>query len=110
MARKLIYIFVAIVLIALRLFYNFSTDLIPGVNGGYYPLQVRLIIETASLGFSDMPLYFYFNAAIVWFVSSITTIEINTIIINTVKIVELKIEDLQELKIFMNKIKNDVAN
>jgi len=41
---------------AIRFFFNFSQELIPGVNGGYYPLQVRSILMEGHLGFSDMPL------------------------------------------------------
>ncbi len=44
-----------------KLYLNFTCDLIPGTNGGYYPLQIRTIIRTGSLGFNDMPLVFYIN-------------------------------------------------
>lgn len=72
----------------IRLFINFSHELIPGVNGGYYPLQVRSILENGHLEFSDMPLLFYLNAAIIKFMSLIGFPISDTLILNVVKIVD----------------------
>ena len=55
--------------LSVRLYFNFSQELIPGVNGGYYPLQVRTLLTTGHLGFSDMPFLFYFDALLVKFIS-----------------------------------------
>jgi len=46
----------------LRGFVQFSTDLPPGINGAYYPLQTRSILETGVTGTSDFPLLFYIYA------------------------------------------------
>ena len=61
----LLFIVPGLVAMALRLGFNFSQELIPGVNGGYYPLQVRTLLNTGQLGFADMPLLFYLQALIV---------------------------------------------
>jgi hypothetical protein len=53
----------------IRFYLNFSQELIPGVNGGYYPLQVRTLLAFGYLGFSDMPLLFYLNAMIIKIIS-----------------------------------------
>jgi hypothetical protein len=45
--------------VLIRLWFSFSMELIPGMNGGYYPVQVRSILENGQLGFPDFPLYFY---------------------------------------------------
>ena len=73
---------------AIRLFFNFSQELIPGVNGGYYPLQVRSILMEGQLGFSDMPLLFYLNALIVKFISLFGFPITDTLIMNVVKMVD----------------------
>jgi hypothetical protein len=41
-----------------------TTELVPGINGAYYPLQVRSILEGSGLAISDFPLLFYFDAGI----------------------------------------------
>ncbi len=65
-ARRLFpYLFCGILLLAYRLWVNFSHELLPGINGGYYPLQIRSVMENGSPGFSDMPLLFYLNAFLV---------------------------------------------
>lgn len=43
---------------------NFAGPLMPGVNGPYYPVQVRSILETGRLGFPDFPLVFYLEALV----------------------------------------------
>jgi hypothetical protein len=88
MTRKLTYLSIFVFALAVRLLINFHYELIPGMNGGYYPLQVRSILENGSMGFSDMPLYFYLNAAVVKVVSFITPTDIDTIILLTVKILD----------------------
>jgi len=62
MNKRITYLIFGVLLLTLRLIFNFKFELIPGINGGYYPLQVRTLIGTGYLGFSDMPLYFYLNA------------------------------------------------
>ncbi len=88
MNKRHIYIIFGLILLILRLIFNFKFDLIPGINGGYYPLQVRTLLETGHLGFSDMPLYFYVNAFFVKIISFFTTIEIDQLIIYTSKIID----------------------
>ena len=79
---------IAFIAIAIRSFINFSSELLPG-GGGYYPLQVRTVLETGSLGFPDMPFIFYFDAAIVKFISLFDTPISNTLILNVVKTVDV---------------------
>lgn len=86
--QSLIYIFLGLVSAGFRFWINFSQELIPGVNGGYYPMQVRSILENGHLGFSDMPLLFYLNAAIIKFMSLIGFQISDTLILNVVKIVD----------------------
>ncbi|MBP9077426.1 MAG: hypothetical protein KBG02_11240 [Haliscomenobacter sp.] len=71
--------------LTVRLYLNFSQNLIPGTNGGYYPLQVRSILMKGHLGFSDMPLLFYLNAYLVKAVSLLGVSVSDQLIIQTVK-------------------------
>ncbi len=88
MNRKIIYPLFAAALLLLRFIFNYSYELIPGINGGYYPLQVRTLLENGHLGFSDMPLYFYLNAAIVKIISFFITIKSDLLIIQISKIID----------------------
>ena len=88
MNKKIIYPIFAAALLLLRLIFNYRYELIPGINGGYYPLQVRTLLESGHLGFADMPLYFYLNAAIVKFISFFITSNIDQLIIQISKIID----------------------
>jgi hypothetical protein len=58
--RMLLFILITLIVIMVRLWISFSQNLIIGMDGGYYPVQVRSIFKTGHLAFSDVPLYFYF--------------------------------------------------
>lgn len=88
MNKKTIFIIIGIIAVLLRLFVNFRFELIPGINGGYYPLQIRQIFETGWIGFNDMPLYFLVNSIFVWIIEIFTDFERNILILSTVKIID----------------------
>lgn len=71
----------------IRAFINFSQDLLNG-NGGYYPLQVRTLIERGELAFPDMPFLFYLDAGIVRLFNLFGLSTSNELIINVVKSVD----------------------
>ena len=82
------YIVVGLIAFTYRTYVNFNQELILGVNGGYYPLQVRYIIENGKLGFSDMPLLFYLDAGIIKLISLFGVPISDTLILNVVKWVD----------------------
>lgn len=83
-----VYVIAGVIALCFRLYLNYSQELIPGVNGGYYPLQVRSVLEHGHLGFSDMPLLFYMNALLIKAIS-LTGFTINdSLILNVVKLVD----------------------
>lgn len=88
MGRKTSFFFIFLMAAALRLFIHFRQELIPGVNGGYYPLQVRSLLENGRLGFADMPLYFWFNAFCVKTLSWVSAAPAESWIIPVVKTVD----------------------
>jgi hypothetical protein len=88
MNKKTIFIIIGIIALLIRLFVNFRFELIPGINGGYYPMQVRQIFDTGWIGFNDMPLYFLLNYLFVWLIDLFTDINRNLLILNTAKIID----------------------
>lgn len=51
---------------AARAWLLFGTPYMPGVNGAYYLIQTRAILERGVLGISDLPLTFYLQAGLAW--------------------------------------------
>jgi hypothetical protein len=78
---------IAILSLGIRAYINFSQNLLIG-NGGYYPLQVRTILERNELAFSDMPFLFYLDAGIVRLISFLGIAISDQLILNVVKIVD----------------------
>ena len=54
------------VAVAARAWLLFGTDYVPGVNGAYYLVQARSLMERGMLGIPDMPLTFHLHAALAW--------------------------------------------
>ena len=77
----------ALVTFCVRASISFSHDLLVG-NGGYYPLQVRTVLERGELAFADMPLLFYIDASIVKVISFFGIAISDQLIFNTVQIVD----------------------
>jgi hypothetical protein len=86
--RVLAFSLITLIAIAIRLYISFSHDLILGVDGGYYPVQVRSILNTGFLSFKDVPLYFYFCASIVKGISFLGFNVTDDTIISVIKIVD----------------------
>ena len=86
--RVLAFLLITLTAIFLRLYISFSHNLILGVDGGYYPLQVRNILNTGFLSFNDVPLYFYFCASIVKVISFLGFTITDETIISVIKIID----------------------
>ena len=54
------------VAVAARAWLLFGTDYVPGVNGAYYLVQARSLMERGMLAIPDMPLMFHLHAALAW--------------------------------------------
>lgn len=65
MGKKTVYFILGLLAFGFRLFQEFQSSIISGINGGYYPVQVRSILEQGHLAMNDMPLIFYINALLV---------------------------------------------
>ena len=47
----------------------FGTPYVPGVNGAYYLIQARAILDRGVLGIPDLPLTFYLQAGMAWLIA-----------------------------------------
>jgi len=74
--------------ISLRLTFSFSQELILGMDGGYYPLQVRNILNTGFPVYRDVPFYFYFCAYLIKSISFLGLTVNDGMIISVIKIVD----------------------
>lgn len=83
-----LYILLFLLAVALRLFLHYRTELIPGINGGYYLVQVRSLLEKGELGFPDFPLYFYLLAFITKAGMLLTKLPLEIVSMQVVKIVD----------------------
>lgn len=70
-----------------RAYINFSSQLRFG-NGGYYPVQVRALLERGELAFPDMPFLFYLDAGIVKLCSLLGFPTADALILNVVMFVD----------------------
>ena len=87
-ASGISFIIIILTAIIVRLYISFSHDLILGMDGGYYPVQVRNILKTGLLAFDDVPLYFYFCASIIKLISVFGFTVTNETIILVIKIID----------------------
>jgi len=100
MNKKFYYLLFGLALLAWRLIINYSHDLIPGIGGGYYPVQIRAILETGKLAFRDMPLYFYLNALIVKMIWLISGAENDQVILHVTRILDSMIPPLMVIPFY----------
>lgn len=59
-------LWIMLLAVAGRAWLLFGTPYMPGVNGAYYLIQARAILERGALGLSDLPLTFYMHAGLAW--------------------------------------------
>ena len=52
--------------VAARAWLLFGTHYVPGMNGGYYLVQARALLDRGRLGIPDLPLVFHLHAALAW--------------------------------------------
>jgi hypothetical protein len=91
-----------LVAISIRLKFHFSGNyLLAGVDGPYYPLQVKSIMEHFRLGFSDMPLLFMLEAVIANFLQFLHVGTPNECILIAVKFVDVLLPPLAAIPVFL---------
>jgi hypothetical protein len=59
-----------LVTMAARGWLLFGTDYVPGVNGAYYLVQARSLLDRGVLGIPDLPFTFHLHAAWGWLLAA----------------------------------------
>ncbi len=92
---------ILLVAITVRAWILFSTPYMPGVNGAYYLVQARALLERGSLGIPDMPLTFFLHAALAWLMTSLGGLPRSDAIVLAVKVCDASLPALVALPVFM---------
>ncbi len=87
--------------VAVRAWLLFSTPWMPGINGAYYLVQTRALLERGALGIPDMPLLFHLHAALAWLISAVFARSPDTAIMLAVKGCDAVLPPLAALPVFV---------
>ncbi len=74
--------------VAARAWLHFSTSLVPGMNGGYYLVQARSLIEKFSLAIPDLPLTFALHACLATVIGWCSPLNVNESVMLAVKLAD----------------------
>lgn len=79
----------------------FSTPFVPGMNGGYYLVQARALLEKGALGIPDLPLTFTLHAALAWLLNAVTGRGLEPSILLAVKVADSILPPLAAWPVFL---------
>jgi hypothetical protein len=85
----------------LRLRLNFSSILPPSVDGIYYPLQVRSLIENGHLAFHDMPFTFWLEAAVAKLILLFSPLESEVTLMFTCRLIDSLVPPLLIIPVYL---------
>lgn len=71
--------------VAARAWLLFRTPYVPGINGAYYLVQARALLDRGVLGIPDMPLTFHIHASVAWALMHLTHLSQTDAIVWAVK-------------------------
>jgi hypothetical protein len=94
-------VWIMLAAIAARAWLLFSTPFMPGVNGAYYLVQARTLIERGTLAVADMPLTFYLHAALSWLLMKVSGMTLTDAIMMAVKICDAVLPTLTAWPVFV---------
>jgi hypothetical protein len=83
-----------------RYLINFSSNMAPGLDGMYYPLQVRCLLEKGTLGFNDMPFVFWLEALMAKAILLISNYSIDSAVIIGCKLINVIVPSLIVVPVF----------
>lgn len=78
----------------------FSTPLVPGMNGAYYLVQARALIEQGKLGIPDLPLTFVLQAILSKLVQLVSGASLESSILFAVKCADAALPPLVAIPVF----------
>ena len=96
-------ILLTLILIAgfIRARINFSSGLIPGINGGYYPLLVRNLLEYGSIRYPDTQLIYWIQAPLSLLTRLLTGLSTDQSILLSTRIFDSFIPPLTCIPVFL---------
>lgn len=92
---------VVLAAIAVRASVQFGTGLMPGMNGAYYLVQVRAVIEKGHLAEHDMPLIFWLQAGLARLVQALSTLTLESSIVLASKLFDSIVPALAAIPAFL---------
>ncbi len=87
--------------VAARAWLLFRTPYVPGINGAYYLVQARALLDRGVLGIPDMPLTFHLHAAVAWTLMQLTHLSQADAIIWAVKCCDAALPPLVAWPVFV---------
>lgn len=91
---------VIVLAMAARAWLHFRAPLVPGMNGAYYLVQARCVLERGTLGIPDLPLTFYVHAAFAWLVQHLAGSSQADAIVFAVKLLDSILPPLVAVPLF----------
>lgn len=98
---KVILGLIILLAIGIRLYINFHSHLMPGVNAVYYPVQVRSLLQKGQLAFPDLPFVFYLEALWAKLLSLLGLCHLQNCIILSSKIIDALLYPLIAIPTFL---------
>lgn len=86
---------------AARAWLLWSTPWVPGMNGAYYLVQARAVLERGTLGIPDMPLTFYVQAGVAWLLEALGGGSRGEAIVRAVKLCDAFLPPLAAWPVFV---------
>ena len=87
--------------VAARAWLLWSTPLVPGMNGGYYLVQARALLEHGRLGIPDLPLTFLLQAGIAKLLQGVAGRGLEASILFSVRLCDALLPPLVALPVFL---------
>jgi hypothetical protein len=87
--------------VAIRFRLNFSQELLPGINGGYYPLLSRNLLEFRSIRYPDAPLVHWLTAGLSWVIGAVSQLTVDQTTILSVRLLDSLIHPLACIPLFL---------
>jgi len=94
-------VFVVLAAMAVRAWLLFRTQYVPGINGAYYLVQARSLLERGALAIPDLPLTFHLHAALAWMLAKLTPLAQADAIVWAVKLCDALLPPLVAWPVFV---------
>lgn len=94
-------VWIVMAAVAVRVWLLFRTEYVPGINGGYYLVQARALLERGALAIPDLPLTFHLHAALAWSLATVAGLAQADAIVWAVKLCDAVLPALVAWPVFV---------